>query len=526
MALLWPLPAWLARGLAGQPTALLTSPGGEGAVHLWTWWASGRAASPYAFHTTLLNHPHGVDVQVIDPLHAVVYAVGAALGGPAVGWGLVAWLGLGVAGLGGLLLARASGATPAGRWVAAAAGLSGAALVGAVHDGITEGLGVGWVAVQLAVLLGFRDDPSWRRVALLAACITVGVHAGVYNGVWIAALDIPVALWLWRQSRRPVAAGLAALALCGPYLWAALGIGADRPGAGDRHLPHAPDPRVEPWRGAWMEGADVLDLFVPAPLTGAADWPTTAYLGVALLAAAVVGAVRWGRGSRAWLLGAAAFASLALGPFLVVAGDSLGPWTPAALLELTPLGRMTRWYRAGAVATLLLAPVAAHAAKRWPAALALSALILVDGRALGPAPLDLGHVAVLPAGALVGLEGPIAEQPPQFPVRQRAVTADLNLLLQVQHGQPTTGTIDAVPGAATTGPGMRSIQRSLALPPGADGLRLAEQGAALLSRDGYRWLAVYPGRVRGSGEPSVAATLGPPVAEDARVRVYRLVPPP
>ena len=187
---------------------------------------------------------------------------------------------------------------------------------------------------------------------------------------------------------------------------------------------------------------------------------------------------------------------------------------------------MTRWYRAGAVATLLLAPVAAHAAKRWPAALALSALILVDGRALGPAPLDLGHVAVLPAGALVGLEGPIAEKPPQFPVRQRGVTADLNLLLQVQHGQPTTGTIDAVPGAATTGPGMRSIQRSLALPPGADGLRLAEQGAALLSRDGYRWLAVYPGRVRGSGEPSVAATLGPPVAEDARVRVYRLVPPP
>jgi hypothetical protein len=274
-----------------------------------------------------------------------------------------------------------------------------------------------------------------------------------------------------------------------------------------------------------MEGADLLALFVPAPLTGAADWPTTAYLGVALVVAAAVGAGRWGRGSRPWVLGATAFALLALGPFLVVAGDSLGPWTPAALLELTPLGRLTRWYRAGAVAALLLAPAAAHAARRWPTALVISALILVDGRTMGPAPLDLGHVAVLPSGALRRLDGPIAEQPPQFPVRQRGVTADLNLLLQVQHGQPTTGTIDAVPGAATTGPGMRSVQRGLALPPGAEGQRLVERGAVLLARDGYRWLAVYPGRVRGSGEPNVTATLGPPVATDARVRVYRLVPP-
>ena len=516
---------WLARGLAGQPSALLTSPGGEGAVHLWTWWASLHEARPFAFHTTLLNHPHGVDVQVIDPLHAAVYAIGAALGGPAVGWGLVVWLGLSVAGLGAALLARATGAPAAGTWVAAAAGLSGAALVGAVHDGITEGLGVGWVAVQLAVLLGFRTDPSWRRVALLAACIAAGVHAGVYNGVWIAALDVPVALWLWRRCRRPLVGGAAALALCAPYLWAALGIGGDRPGAGARHAPLPPDPRAQPWRGAWMEGADLLDLVTPAALTGAADWPTTAYLGVALLAAAAVGAARWGRGAAPWLLAAAAFAALALGPYLVVAGESLGPITPAALLELTPLGRLTRWYRAGAVAALLLAPAAAHATRSLPAALALSALILIDGRTMGPAPLDLGQIAVLPSHALVGLLGPIAEQPPQLPVRKRGTTADLNLLLQVQHGQPTTGTIDAVPGAATTGPGMRHVQRALALPPSPEGTRLAEQGVALLTRDGYRWLAVYPAQVRGTGEPNLASGLGPPVAEDARVRVYRLPPP-
>ena len=115
-----------------------------------------------------------------------------------------------------------------------------------------------------------------------------------------------------------------------------------------------------------MEGADALDLLVPGALTGVADWATTAYLGPVLVVAATAGLWRERR-LWPWAVGAAAFASLALGPFLVVGGEVLGSVTPGRLLEALPgLDRLSRWYRAGAVAVLLLAPVAARSSRGGP----------------------------------------------------------------------------------------------------------------------------------------------------------------
>ncbi len=279
--------------------------------------------------------------------------------------------------------------------------------------------------------------------------------------------------------------------------------------------------------GAWREGADLLDLFVPGPLTGAVAVPTTAYLGLALLLLAGLGAFRLGRaGGRPapWLLGAAAFAALSLGPFLVVAGQTTGWPTPAGLLESLPvLDRVTRWYRAGAVALLLLAPLAAWASPHRAAAWALAALVLVDGRLLGPLPARLPVTLLQEDNVLVGLSGPIAELPPQQPLGRAGRTADLNLLLQLAHGQPTTGTLDSLPGAAT-GPGLRDLQRALRLPVSPQGASLAAGGASQLARDGYRWLALYPG-LEGGGRANLDAALGPPVREDGGIAVYSLSGP-
>lgn len=526
LLVLWPLPSLLGRGLVGWRTALLTHRGGEGVIHLWSWVAAARAGRPFSFHSDWLNAPYGLDVQVIDPLHGLVYLLGAAVGGPAVGWGLVCWLGLTVGGIGALLLAREVHAPAVGRWVAVATGVAVPTTLAAVVDGITEGLGVGWVAVQLALLLRLGRTGAARDGALLAAAITAGVHTGAYNAIWMAFVDVPVGLWLLARRGRwqPVVSGFSAAVLSAPYLLAALGIGADRPGAGNRHHALPPPSGLQPWRGAWMEGADLLDLFVPAVLTGAASWPTTAYLGVALLGGALVGAWQWGRASAPWLLGVVAFVSLALGPFLVVAGHVTGAPTPAGLLELTFLGRLTRWYRAGAVAVLLLAPLAAWATARRPVALVLAALVLVDGRLGGPVPLRLPLTALPEHTALTQVSGPFAEQPAVFPVRQPGTVADLNLLLQVLHRQPTSGTIDAVAGEATVSPAMRSLQRSLTVPPGPQGQALARDAAQGLRALGYGAVVVYKAAIVVPGEPNVAAALGAPVAEDDLARVYTLGP--
>ena len=146
----------------------------------------------------------------------------------------------------------------------------------------------------------------------------------------------------------------------------------------------------------------------------------------------------------------------------------------------------------------------------------------MDGRLLGPIPTGL-PLTPLPQGTVLqGVPGPIAEQPPSFPLRQPGVPADLNLLLQISHGHPTSGTIDAVAGAATTGPGMLGLQRALALPVGEAGRGAAAEAADALSRAGYRSVAVYVDAVRGGGEGNLAAALGPPIAEDALLRVYAL----
>ena len=526
---LWPLPLLAARGALGRPTALLTDPGGEAVVHLWSWVASQDAGSLLSAHSPWLNAPEGLDLQVIDPLHGLVYALGAGLGGPAAGWAAVCWLGLSVCAVGAVGLAREAAAPPVGGWVAAAVGLAVPTVLASVVDGITEGLGAGWVALQLALLLRLGRTRSGRDAGLLAAVLAAGVHTGVYNGVWMAFLDVPIAVWLlWRRRAwRPLVAGAAAASVAAPYLLAALRIAEGRPGAGGRGAPLPPDARAPHWRGSWMEGADVLDLFVPAPLTGAAPWATTAYLGAVLLVLVAVSAWQRPRAALPWCLGAAVFASLALGPFVVVGGAVTGLPSPASLLELTPLGRLTRWYRAGAVCVLLLAPVAASVSRRRSVALGAALLLLVDGRFGGPLPAVLPTTPVPMATVLSELPGPFAEQPAVFPVRQPGTTADLNLLLQVLHRTPSSGTVDAVPGVATDAPAMRALQRCLAVPPGSLGEDLCADAAGGLVALGYRSVVLYrSGLARPlvhPGEPSLRATLGPPLAEDALVRVYALV---
>ena len=176
--------------------------------------------------------------------------------------------------------------------------------------------------------------------------------------------------------------------------------------------------------------------------------------------------------------------------------------------------------------SLLLAPVAAWATSRRPLALGAALLLLLDGRFGAPLPASLPTTPVPASTVLAALPGPFAEQPAVFPVRQPGTTADLNLLLQVLHRQPTSGTLDAVPGEATVSPAMQSLQRCLALPSGPQAQDRCADAASSLVALGYRSVVLYTAGLARPlvhpGEASLRAVLGAPVGEDRVVRVYAL----
>ena len=117
------------------------------------------------------------------------------------------------------------------------------------------------------------------------------------------------------------------------------------------------------FRGGVHAGADLLDPFLPVQLTGAeAPISHTAYQGIVLLICATVVAARQPK-ARPWLAGAIGFIALSFGPWLYfqgrvleVQGAALAGPAGVAMLAVPLFGRLTRWYRAGAVATLMLAP--------------------------------------------------------------------------------------------------------------------------------------------------------------------------
>ena len=520
-ALLWPLPVVFR-------TALVTSPLSEGVTHLWIWWAAWTSHAPLSVTTKLLNYPDGLTVQVIDPLHLVPFALGWAFG-PAAAFNAVLVWGVVVAGLGGLLLAREAGAGEGGQALGVAIAASAPTLLAVGCDGIAEGMGVGWVAVQLACLLALRRGATPGRVLALGASLAAGVLSGPYNAIWIAILDVPVGIWLLRRTRSHLIAALGAGILCSPYLLAISARDPNLPG-GEARAGLGRPLVVMPWRASAERGVDLLDLFVPAPLTGGhSDLPHTAYLGVVTLALAAMGvsASRRSRGPAAWpwMVGMVVFAALALGPWLSIAGSfpTIGGRplvAPAGLLALyTPLGRLSRWYRAGAVAVFLLIPLAVRAVsgrRAWVAALA----VLLDARLLAPLPRSLPTYADLPSPALIGRVGPIAELPPIHPMFFAGDSADLNLLLQMHHGQPTNGTVHSLPGLATNDPALRELRRISAGQPNATDSAVEASGE--LAKDGYQWLAVYRGFFPGNGIEALVGELGTPAGEDERVVVWRI----
>ena len=228
---------------------------------------------------------------------------------------------------------------------------------------------------------------------------------------------------------------------------------------------------------------------------------------------------------------ALAFSLLSLGPWLYFGGEVLTlaerPLAgPAGLVTLAiPLfGRLTRWYRAGAVATLLLAPVVSLTPRRRFGALFLSIALLGDVLLLAPLawPLHaspLPHTAPLHAlpepGALLELP-PVTSGPPP-PGGWR----DLSALAQVLHNRPIGGSMMGLGVSPAARAGVEAVRELL---------RSGELDATVQERlrtAGFRYLVVHLQHhpIPAKGREHLTACLGLPVVDTEQVRVHDLGAP-
>ncbi|MBN1336771.1 MAG: hypothetical protein JXB39_12505 [Deltaproteobacteria bacterium] len=526
--LAWPLP------LAGS-RSFLAFRIGEVALHTWALATALAQRMPFRVHTGAMGFPEGIDYVLVDPANLPAFAVGSLLG-PAAGYNAVVWSGLVLAGLGGALLARRVGGAP---WLGAIAAMACPTLLSAVSPGTTEDFAVGWVAIHLALLLGYVQAGGTLRWLGATLSLVLAVHGGPYNGVWAALADAAVGCGLvwkarrdgWRPVGRALAVGGSALALCAPFAWTLLtertpGLPGTRALAG---LQRPPLGSVLAFRTLPSPSADVLDLWLPAAFTGGKQpFASTAYLGpVALLFA--VGAVVRDRRRWPWLAGALAFALVSLGAWILVGGrplrvgQGLVPGPAAALMAALPglLARLTRWFRAGAVATFLLAPLVSTWG-RSRAGPVVALLVVLDAVVCSPVPWpllatpapDVAPLLALPApGALVDLPAEIRDRPPP------GCFTDHPALLQVYHRRPTAGPLvlapDVGPRAREAGEVVEAVAREAVLAPGT---------RESLLEEGFRYVVLHRRAVRGDPEARrrLTACLGEPVAMTEALGIWDL----
>jgi hypothetical protein len=528
--LTWPL-------VTSFTTALPAAPDQEAATHLWGLWAALHEGSPLVVNTDLLAFPDGASVVLIDPGNLPWFALGS-LWGPAAGYNTVVYAGVVLMGFAGAMLARRLGGSAALGVVLAAACPT---MLANTAAGMTEGAGVGWVGIQLALLLCFVQGGRWWLGALAALAHAAAWYCGPYNGVWAAMLDLGVAAMLllrarangWRPLAKAVGVGAAAAALVVPLAWGLLvERAAAMPGGAARAGMPAVTDKPDIFRGGVLTGADLLDPWLPGPLTGGeADVSHTAYLGVVLLGAAFL-SVAQDRRRWPWLAGALAFAALSLGPWLYWGGhavrvaDGVVPGPAALLIFVLPaLGRLTRWYRAGAIATLLLVPLAAALPRRGVTRALTAALVVADVLLLAPLQWPLHqtampdtqpYLALAEEGALLELPPATTGQPPPGLWRDRTVLA------QVAHEHPVGGGMMLIsPSSAARGAQARleALQRGEPLP---------AKSLDRIRRAGFRWLALYPEYrpVPADARANLEACFGSTVAESPEVWLFDLAAAP
>lgn len=329
--LVWPLPLSFSTRLLGHPEVDVWN-------HVWGFWWVGQTLlerGVFPVQTDLLVYPQGGRLYFIDPLNAILSAPLQPWLGLAAAYNLVLCFELWLAGMGGHAVARAAGASERSAYLAGCLLLFSPFLRCETHNGITEVLNLGWLALALAAMLRAfqRAQLGWSLLAgalsglAFVACWYYGLAIGMAGAgllLWALLFERPNG-WGWgRALLRLGAAGGAAALVAAPFLRAFLWTLQGQ----DAIIQRMPDTTGFLLR---HNATDLLSFFMPGDYFKPDHWQEygerflhTTYLGwtALLLAGGAFGKKRSPLALRLGMMGLA-FAVLALGPYLFVGGDFL-----------------------------------------------------------------------------------------------------------------------------------------------------------------------------------------------------------
>jgi hypothetical protein len=271
-----------------------------------------------------------------------------------------------------------------------------------------------WVPLYFWMLVRTLDRPERRWPLLAALALVLASTASWYHLLFCVALTFPYLVYRaftdpsvrnWATLRRALLLGAIYLAVMSPLF---------------AQMMEARN--ADAWDGAHdpnFYSADLLQFFIPNAAQGigaafrdrSAHWSGNPaencdYLGYALMALAVIGAVR-DRRARFWLFMAPLGMLLALGPALKIDGQPVGVTMPYAYLtRIFPLLEFTGVpVRAGFVAIFALCMAAAFGIRQlWlgfeqprlqkPLRALAAGLLLVAGVELYPHPFTISHFPI------------------------------------------------------------------------------------------------------------------------------------
>ena len=563
VGLTWPAAVHPVSAVPGAPRGDLW----DGLWSLWFPWARLARGGSLLRADGILDHPDGGAIWVADPVNALLGMPLVAAFGPAAAWSVLAIAHVAFAGvaadlLAGRVLAGAGAHAPArARLLAGVAYASAPVLLAHLHNGATEAVGTGWLALAGWALVGLWEPGgrAWTRVALAGALLALTTVAHAY-------------------------AGVCAFLLAGALLLAGVARGRDAPGRGAgperTDSPEQPDgaerraarPRVRlllamglglalaagPATLAWTVTTardsvvgikDARETALVRRTIGPADpvafvmpgdyrspdfaqisrygeqYVHTPYLGLVLLALGFAALWRDGRRAWPWVLAATIGALLACGPVLLrfgaplILARRLAVPLPWFLIEEWPgLRGLTLLWRLAQLPALCLSVLAALALRDRPrgAWIAL-ALVLAEVRWASPARGLPMHADATPSPVLAALAAAPGGAVMNFPV-----TGGMAVLWeQTVHGHPLAGSLNF-----PNNPAARKVWKVMLAHRGdpPEAFRAAVGEAA--RREGIRYLLVHldPWARPDMHDDAVRAVKAAvePIAEADGLRVYPL----
>ncbi len=536
LLVLWPMP--LGGGALGHPLSDL-------ADHYWgAWWWGGELEQGRLPSLTTISHlPAGAPFWYVDPVGAAIALVLRPLGFP-LAWNLTILLEVFLA---GALLYRLAWRRLEHRAAALLAGVVGVSapyLLGLVHSGLNEYLGLFFPVMLLADTLEALEGRAraWFLGAVgVALCTAQSFYYGAFACLLLCCLLLGPEPR--RRARVLLPALLVGIGLSAPILWVAAGTIFGTDGAVD--AASAPG-----WTQPLLPAND-LSLFLrpgdhyfpDTPALGNPGILHVHYLGWIALLLAVWGYLRH-PGLRPHRWAALLFLVFALGPALVWWGQPVAVGSEPLPLPLALLYRVpgSPWklvhhpYRLTAFLVPLLALGAAAALSRWPrwSVAVVAPLVLAESLLVSPAVWPLPVTDVQAPAVYASLEEPggVLDWPPDATRWNRSYQ-----LWQVSHGRAVPYGVNLFLGdELMADPMVAELLRALADPrqrttnrdlPGTLSFPPSEPGEqSRLQRYDLRYLVLHP---QAMGERELRRTrqslehwLGEPISREPEAEVWEI----